>query len=136
MKSITVAPALQLDDEMYGLALEALGLHAPDQVDTFTWERFVSRESWVLVPDTEHPDEPWYKAEFVIKSGAPHLQTVKLNIWRSPDLRKDGAPMPHNHPWPFIGHLTFTSVYICRLLNVSCRFLATSNMGVTSRNSA
>lgn len=105
MKRITVAPSLVLDDEMYELARIGLGEHAPEQVETFTWERFVARESWVLVPDVEHPDEPFYKAEFVIKQGAPYLQTVKLNIWRSPDLRMDGAPMPHNHPWPFVGNV-------------------------------
>jgi|GEM_PF-1765386 len=96
---------LVLDEEMYELALVGLRSYAPEQVDSFTWERFVTRESWVLVPDTEHPDEPFYKAEFVIKHGHPYLQTVKLNLWRSPDLRRDGAPMPHNHPWPFTGHL-------------------------------
>src|SRR5688572_4053597 len=105
MKRITVAPDLVLDEEMYELALDGLCQHAPDQVGTFTWERFIARESWVLVPDVEHPDEPFYKAEFVIKQKAPYLQTVKLNVWRSPDLRKDGAPMPHNHPWPFVSHV-------------------------------
>lgn len=37
--------------------------------------------------------------------GAPYLQTIKLNKWELPDLRKDGAPIPHNHPWPFRGKL-------------------------------
>lgn len=105
MKRITVAPSLVLDDEMFELALAALNRYAPEQVANFTWERFIARESWVLVPDVEHPDEPFYKAEFVIKQGAPYTQTVKLNLWRSPDLRRDGAPMPHNHPWPFTGHV-------------------------------
>lgn len=105
MKRITVAPALVLDDEMFELSRVALDQRAPEQVAGFTWERFVARESWVLVPDVEHPDEPFYKAEFVIKQGAPYLQTIKLNVWRSPDLRKDGAPMPHSHPWPFKGHV-------------------------------
>jgi len=105
MKRITVAPSLVLDDEMFELALIGLGEDAPEQVDTFTWERFIARESWVLVPDVEHPEELFYKAELVIKHGAPYHQTVKLNYWVSPDLRKDGAPMPHNHPWPFRGRL-------------------------------
>lgn len=105
MTTITVAPALELDDEMYELARTALGEYAPDEVENFTWERFVARKSWFLIPDVEHPDEPWYKAEFVIKHGAPYLQTVKLNVWRAPDLRRDGAPMPHSHPWPFTGHV-------------------------------
>lgn len=105
MTSIVVAPSLVLDDEMFELALAALARYAPDQMEGFTWERFIARESWILIPDVEHPDEPFYKAEFVIKEGAPYLQTIRLNLWRSPDLRKDGAPMPHNHPWPFVGHV-------------------------------
>lgn len=106
MKRITVAPSLVLDDEMFELALAALRKYAPEQVADFTWERFIARTSWVLVPDVEHPERGFYKAEFVIKRGAPDYdQTVKLNRWRSPDLRRDGAPMPHNHPWPFTGHV-------------------------------
>lgn len=108
MTSVTVAPSLVLDDEMFELARAALAARAPEQVEKFTWERFTARKSWVLVPDTENRqklDDPWYKAEFVIKHGKPYRQTVKLNIWRFPDLRRDGAPMPHNHPWPFVGHV-------------------------------
>jgi len=105
MTRITVAPSLVLDDEMFELALAALGQYAPEQVADFTWERFIARESWRLIPDVEHPDEPFFKAEFNIKNGRPYHQTVKLNLWRSPDLRRDGAPMPHNHPWPFTGHV-------------------------------
>lgn len=107
MTTITVAPALELDDEMYGRALAALGEYAPDQVENFTWERFTDRTSWFLIPDVEHPDEPWYKAEFVITpKGPPYDQTIKLNVWRSADLRRDGAPMPHSHPWEFFtGHV-------------------------------
>lgn len=108
MQRVTVDDkfGLVLDDEMYGRALTALGEHAPEQVEGFTWERFVARESWFLIPDAEHPDEPWYKAEFVITpQGPPYDQTVKLNVWRAPDLRRDGAPMPHSHPWPFTGHV-------------------------------
>src|SRR5690242_3091849 len=104
-RNVTVATSLVLDDEMFELACVALGEYAPEQVEAFTWERFIARESWLLIPDVEHPDEPFYKAEYVIKSGKPYLQTVKLNLWRSPDLRKNGAPMPHNHPWPFVGHV-------------------------------
>ncbi len=71
----------------------------------FTWERFIRRESWLLIPDVEFDGLRWYKAEMQIKHGAPYHQTVKLNVWRSPDLRKDGAPIPHNHPWPFISRV-------------------------------
>jgi hypothetical protein len=79
---------------------------APEQVATFTWKRFTTRESWLLIPDVEHPERPWYKAELVIKQGPPYLQTNKLNVWKFPDLRRDGAPMPHSHPWEeFTGNL-------------------------------
>jgi hypothetical protein len=105
MKRITVAPGLVLDDEMYELARIALGEEAPEQVASFTRQRFYDRVSWVRVPDVEFDDLRWYKAEFVIKHGKPYHQTIKLNLWNSPDLRRDGAPIPHNHPWPFRGVL-------------------------------
>jgi hypothetical protein len=105
MTGITVAPNLVLDDDMYDLARAALSMHAPDEVEGFTGEQFFARESWVLVPDPEHPEVPWYKAELVIKNRAPWDQTLKLNVWWSPDLRKSGEPLPHSHPWPFTGHV-------------------------------
>lgn len=107
MNRITVDDkfGLELDDEMYELARAVLAEEAPEQVPDFTWERFIRRESWMLIPDMEFDGLRWYKAEFVIKHGAPYHQTVKLNIWRSPDLRKDGAPLPHNHPWPFFSRV-------------------------------
>lgn len=105
MTTVTVATALELDDEMFALALDALGRYAPEQVEGFTWERFVTRENWRRIPDVEHPDEPFFKAEFLIERNAPYDRTLKLNVWRSPDLRRDGAPMPHSHPWPFTSHL-------------------------------
>ncbi len=107
MKSITVDAKfdLVLDDEMYELALAALGEFAPEQVPDFTWERFIARESWLLIPDTEFDGLRWYKAEFTIKHGWPYHQTIKLNKWKLPDLRQDGAPLPHNHPWPFISRV-------------------------------
>lgn len=106
MPTVTVAPALKLDDTMFEIAREALGAYAPEKVDAFTWERFVNRRSWRLIPNPEKPDDPFFKAEMKIKQGPPHLQTIKLNVWRGPDLRRDGAPMPHSHPWHrFKGHV-------------------------------
>ncbi len=99
MNRFTVAPSLVLDDEMYELALDALGQCAPEQVAGFTWNRFIDRESWRLIPDVANPDEPFFKAECKVKHGPPYEQTIKLNVWRSPDLRRDGAPVPHNHPY-------------------------------------
>lgn len=105
MKQVTVAPGLLLDDEAYELAREALREIAPDQVAAFTKERFLARESWACIPDVEHPDLYFYKAELTILHGPPYDRTLKLNYWNEPDLRKDGAPVPHNHPWPFRGIL-------------------------------
>jgi hypothetical protein len=100
-RDITVAPGLELNDEMYERAVAALREHAPDLAPALSWERFTTRESWILNPDVNHPDEPFYKAELVVLDGPPWTRTVKINVWRAPDLRRDGAPMPHNHPWPF-----------------------------------
>ncbi|HJP81279.1 MAG TPA: hypothetical protein VJ841_02720 [Candidatus Saccharimonadales bacterium] len=106
MTSVTIAQGLTLDEEMFERSLEAVRECVPDRAPTFTWEFFTTRENWLLIPDVEHPEEPWYKAELVIKQGAPYLQTNKLNVWRRPDLRRSGAPMPHSHPWrKFTGHL-------------------------------
>jgi hypothetical protein len=105
MGSIVVAPGLTLDEEMYETAKVAVGRYVADKLAEFTWERFVARESWRLIPDLEHPEEPFFKAEMIIKQEPPYTQTIKLNIWRSADLRRDGAPMPHSHPWPFMGHV-------------------------------
>lgn len=105
MRRVTVIAGLVLDDEMYERARAALQIHAPREVKAFTWERFIDLASWRLLPNPERLDEPFYKAEFVIKNAYPWKQTVKLNLWRSPDLRKDGAPLPHSHPWRFTGHL-------------------------------
>ncbi|HKX72729.1 MAG TPA: hypothetical protein VJM32_01805 [Candidatus Saccharimonadales bacterium] len=105
MRRLTVAPSLVLDEEMYEAARAGLGHCAPDCVPGFTWEWFTARQQWRLIPDVENPDEPFFKAECVIKQEPPFLQTVKLNVWRSADLRRDGAPVPHSHPWPFRGRL-------------------------------
>lgn len=106
MTTVTVASSLVLDDDMFEQSREQLALYAPDEVEDFTWERFVARESWLLIPDVENPDLPWYKAEFVIKNRPPYEQTVKLNVWMSADLRRNGAPQPHSHPWEsFTGHV-------------------------------
>lgn len=105
MKKVVVAPHLVLDEEMYGLVIEALGRYAPGEIEALTWERFIRREDWVLVPDVEHPEGDWFKAERKIKHGAPYKQTVKLNVWRTADVKRSGAPSPHSHPWPFVGHV-------------------------------
>lgn len=105
MKRTVVAEGLVLDEELYGLALEGLQSYVPELVGDFTYERFVDPGKWARIPDVENPDVPFYKAETILMSGEPYLQTVKLNYWVGADLRRDGAPMPHNHPWPFTGHV-------------------------------
>ncbi len=78
--SVRVAPELVLDDEMYELALDGLHRYASEQIESFTWERFTDRISWRLIPDVEHPDIPFFKAEFKVKHGPPYRQTIKLNV--------------------------------------------------------
>jgi hypothetical protein len=104
-RRIVVVPGLVLDDEMYEIAVAALRQHAADLVSGFTWDRFTARRSWCLVPDANRPDVPFYKAELVLLDEAPWTRTVKLNVWTAADVRKDGAPWPHKHPWPFDAHL-------------------------------
>lgn len=107
MNVVSVAPGLVLDGEMFAVAREALRQYAPDQVMGFTWGRFIARKSWVLVPNMGHPDEPFYKADFVIVQNAsyPNPRTLKLVLWRSPDLRGGNRPMPYNHPWAHVDHV-------------------------------
>jgi len=105
MVDVAVAPGLTLDEEMYETAKAAVSRYVSDKLAEFTWERFVARESWRLIPDLEHPEEPFFKAEMIIKQEPPYTQTIKLNVWRSADLRRDGTPMPHSHPWPFVSHV-------------------------------
>jgi hypothetical protein len=105
MISVVVAPGLTLDEEMYETAKSAIARYVPDKLAWFTWEKFIARESWRLIPDLEHPEEPFFKAEMIIKQEPPYIQTIKLNVWRSADIRRDGTPMPHSHPWPFVGRV-------------------------------
>lgn len=87
-----VAEGLILSYKMYELARDALAFHAPEEVSALTWHRFVARESWMLIPNPDNPNVPWYKAEMKVKERPPYDQTIKLNFWRAPDLRRDGAP--------------------------------------------
>lgn len=95
----TVAPGFVLDDDMYELARQEVALRVPDKLAGFTLERFVARESWRLIPDVENPDVPFFKAEMIVKNEPPWSQTNKINVWFAADLRRDGEPIPHNHPW-------------------------------------
>lgn len=102
---VAVTPELVLDDETFEMALAELKVCAPHAVANFTWERFTARTSWALIPDVENTDNPWYKAEMQIAILDDYTQTLKLNVWRAPDLRRTGEPTPHNHPWPFVGRV-------------------------------
>lgn len=99
MISFNIASTLTVDDEMYQLLHGALVAKVPDQVAAFTWKRFIDPRNWTLIPNPPHAKLPWHKAEFVIKQGPPYTQTAKANVWNSGDLRLDGKPIPHNHPW-------------------------------------
>lgn len=102
MKRATIAHGFEVDEEMFELVRKELGRCAPEQVATFTWERFATRESWAFAPDLKKSELAWYKAEMIVKRGAPtYKQVVKVNAWQAPDLRRDGKPTPHSHPWGF-----------------------------------
>lgn len=102
MNWIEVAPGLVLDGEMYGLAAAGLRRHAPD-VPWLTWAEFTTRERWLLVPDANRPELPWYKAEYAVLR-TPE-RTVKVNVWTEPDRRKGDKPAPHSHTWPILAHV-------------------------------
>jgi hypothetical protein len=105
IRPVTVADGLRLDPEMYETTVAALQRVAPEVATKLSWERFTRRESWTLVPDANRPQVPFYKAELVLLERAPWTRALKVNVWVAPDLRRDGAPMPHNHPWPFNAHV-------------------------------
>ncbi|KUN02094.1 hypothetical protein AQI95_28875 [Streptomyces yokosukanensis] len=98
MEKVHIIPGLTVDREMYESALAGLAEHAHEQ--TLTWARFTSEDAWTLVPD---PDGFGYKAELVLRRSAD--VTIKVNLWRGPDLRDGERPTPHGHPWPFTAHV-------------------------------
>lgn len=105
MRTFVITDGFVLTDEMYELARFALERRAPDLVERFTAERFFNLNSWLLVPDVGHPDLPFYKAEMTVLNEWPWDRTFKFNVWFAPDLRQDGRPMPHSHPWGFESEL-------------------------------
>lgn len=105
MKKFKVTPDFTLTDEMYELTRVKLEEIAPEVTD-YTCERFVDLQNWMFIPDPEHPDIPFFKAEQTILSGPPYMRTIKANLWFSADLRRTGQPVPHNHPWwPVRSHI-------------------------------
>jgi hypothetical protein len=111
MRSVEAAPGLILNEDMYEHILEGVGRAAMQLAAPLTWERFTQRETWILVPDANRPDIPFYKAEAPLLldpatlENPPWSRTAKLNVWYAPDLRKDGTPMPHSHPWHFAARI-------------------------------
>ncbi|GAB3435387.1 hypothetical protein [Flindersiella endophytica] len=105
MKRIEVAAGLVLDEHMYAAVIDALHRYAPEHTAGLSWERFVARTSWCLVPDVNRPQLPFYKAELDVYNEPGWLRKLRLNVWTAPDLRRDGTPMPHNHPWAFESHV-------------------------------
>ena len=99
MVRITVAPDFMLDDTIYEAVKANLGKVVPGRAAWLTWAKFTTRENWCLIPDVEHPDLPFFKAEFIVLNEPPWRQTIKVNVWMAPDLRRDARPIPHNHPW-------------------------------------
>lgn len=90
-----------LTGDIYDSVMQELYNVIGEAARRLTWELFTKRKSWLLVPDPQRPELPFYKAETTIKERAPFAQTIKANIWYAADLRKSGQPTPHNHPWPF-----------------------------------
>jgi hypothetical protein len=95
MTTIAVLPGLDLDDELYNLAADALRDHRGDcdrcvDLAPLTWQRFTDPASWALIPA---PDGHAYKADCVL---SPDVRVV---YWMRPDERDPAGPRPHNHPW-------------------------------------
>lgn len=105
MRRVAVAPELVLDDEMFAAAAHVLEERAPEWAHRLTWEVFTARKSWALVPDAERPHRPFYKAELVVLNEGPWARMLKIGVWRLPDLRTDGPPLPYSQPWPCDEHV-------------------------------
>jgi hypothetical protein len=93
MNTITVAPGLKLDEDMYELAADAVASRLPN-LAPLTFDDFIAPSLWSNIPDETGELS---KAEAVLMRSR-HL-TVKINVWFREDLRGAGAPAPHNHPW-------------------------------------
>lgn len=109
MKRVTLTPGLTLDSKGFELARAALEKFAPLRAALFTYEQYVDFPNWSLIPDPNHPEWPFFKAEFKVPA-APgeraHAKTCKLNYWLHADRRATGQPIPHSHPWKeFRGHV-------------------------------
>jgi hypothetical protein len=93
MSSSIVIPGLVVTTHQFELVRDAIERHAPD-LPAYTRETFINPHRWNLIPDdTGRPG----KAEHVILRNAD--RTLKANLWFTSDLRGDGYPKPHNHPW-------------------------------------
>lgn len=93
MNRITVAPGLVLDEDMYGVAAEALAARLPS-LAPLSFDEFVAPSLWENIPDETGEIS---RAQAVLLRS--RQLTVKINIWHREDARGKGAPMPHNHPW-------------------------------------
>lgn len=96
-QAVEVLPNFTLDNSLYEAAAQGLADHTTLQ--PLVWDDFTLATNWWLIPDT---DGELSKAELTLIN-TPRI-TVRMNIWYRSDLRGDGRPMPHNHPWN-----TFTS---------------------------
>lgn len=106
MEKVVFAEGLTLDHQMFEVTQNAVETYAPEWAHRLTWESFTSRASWRLIPDPQHPDLPFFKAEYVLLNEPPWTRTLKINVWKAADLRRDGRPIPHNHPWgSFTSHI-------------------------------
>lgn len=93
----TVLPGLTLTLRLHELAAKSVADHVPDR-PPLTWEEFTSPARWALIPDETTGRA--YKAEHTLRDH-PDGTLLRLTLWFAADLRRDGRPYPHSHPWPF-----------------------------------
>lgn len=97
--AIEVLPDFTLDEPLFEAAAQGLTDHTT--LPKLTWDEFTDAGNWWLIPGA---DGQLSKAELTLVN-TPRL-TVRMNVWHASDLRGDGRPMPHNHPWQsFTSHI-------------------------------
>lgn len=98
MTDRNVLPGLVITSVMLDAALAGVADHATDLA--VPAEDLLDPMSWWAVPG---PDGAPYKWERTFLDSVD--RTVRLNVWRSPDLRDNERSKPHSHPWPFTAHV-------------------------------
>jgi hypothetical protein len=113
VKRVVVDPKwrFELDEELFEAARDGVEMHLNHPgIPPLTWERWIDRPNWALIPDANDPDLPYYKAEFAVTQFVPddpELSQIigKVNLWKKDDKRVAGRSAPHTHPGPFRAHV-------------------------------